>query len=98
VRTPPEPESPAPAGLFRVAPDTVTLAPGDSLYFVAIDSLTGGNSSSTDVEWSATGGTVDASGLYHAPAEAGEYRVVARGANRSDSALVLVATGLWTSP
>ncbi len=89
-------ESPAPAGVVHVAPDTVTMEPGDSMYFVALDSLANGTVGAATVEWSATTGTVDSAGLYRAPSQPGSYRVIARGANGADSALVVVGSGLGT--
>ncbi len=85
-------ETPSPAGAVHVAPDTVTMEPGDSMYFVAFDSLTNGSVGAATVEWSATAGTVDSSGLYRAPSEPGSYRVIAKSANGTDSAVVVVAS------
>ncbi len=66
------------------------MEPGDSLFFVAVDSLIDGFGGVTGVEWSATGGTVDSAGFYRAPSQPGSYRVIAKGANSADSALVIV--------
>src|SRR5512137_1912320 len=60
----------------RVTPASAALAAGDALAFSA--QVTG--TSVTTVTWSVRepgGGTVDASGLYLAPASAGTYHVVA---------------------
>ncbi len=81
---------------MRVAPDTVTMEPGDSLFFVAVDSLATGLRGGAAVVWSASGGTVDSAGLFRAPSQPGSYRVIARGANGADSALVIVGSGLGT--
>ena len=89
-------ETPTPASVVRVAPDTVTMEPGDSLFFVAVDSLATGSRGGAAVVWSASGGTVDAAGLFRAPSQPGSYRVIARGANGADSALVIVGSGLGT--
>ena len=85
-----------PASVVRVAPDTVTMEPGDSLSFVAVDSLATGLRGGAGVVWSASGGTVDSAGLFRAPSQPGSYRVIARGANGADSALVIVGSGLGT--
>ena len=66
------------------------------MYFVALDSLANGTVGAATVEWSATTGTVDSAGLYRAPSQPGSYRVIARGANGVDSALVVVGSGLGT--
>ena len=99
VNAPPTeaPTTPTPAGALRVAPDTVTMVPGDSMYFVAVDSLASGSRGAATVAWSASGGTVDSAGLFRAPSQPGSYRVIARGANGADSALVVVGAGLDTS-
>ena len=94
VPGPESPGNPSGSGAVHVAPDTVTIEPGDSMFFVATDSLANGAKSSAEVEWSATAGTVDASGLYHAPSQPGTYSVVARGSSGSDTATVVVATGV----
>jgi hypothetical protein len=88
----PPTDAPAPTGQVRVAPDTVTMEPGDSMYFVALESLTDGANGAAAVQWSATEGTVDSAGLYHAPSTPGTYRVIAKGSNSSDSALVVVSS------
>ncbi len=85
-----------PASVVRVAPDTVTMEPGDSLFFVAVDSLATGLRGGAAVVWSASGGTVDSAGRFRAPSKPGSYRVIARGANGADSALVIVGSGTGT--
>ncbi len=64
-----------PSGVISVviSPTTTTLAPGATRQFTA--TVTG--TSNTAVTWSASGGTVNASGLYTAPATAGNYVVTA---------------------
>ena len=56
-----------------VSPNSVELAPGDTQTFSA--SVEG--SDDTSVTWGSSGGTIDADGLFTAPAEAGDYTVTA---------------------
>jgi len=58
---------------ISVSPPTATMAPGLTQQFTA--TVTG--TSTTAVTWSATGGQVDANGLYTAPGQAGTYQVTA---------------------
>jgi hypothetical protein len=67
------------------------------MYFIAVDSLANGSRGAATVAWSASAGTVDSAGLFRAPSQPGSYRVIARGANGADSALVVVGSGLDTS-
>lgn len=80
---------------IRVVPDSVTLAPGDSVQFTAsgLDQF-GGDFSFTPV-WSATGGAIDASGLYIAGNRAGTFLVTAAAPNtqvRGQAAVRINAT------
>ena len=72
--------TPAPATLtgVTVAPATATLAPSATRQFTATGAYSDGTSKAVAVAWSATGGTVSASGLYTAPATSGTYRVIGR--------------------
>jgi hypothetical protein len=67
---------PPPAVAVSLSPTSATLLTGGTQQFTA--TVTG--SSNTSVTWSATGGTVSASGLYTAPATAGTYTVKATSA------------------
>ncbi len=58
---------------ISVDPQTATVAPGFTQQFTA--TVTG--TSTTAVIWSATGGQVDANGLYTAPGQVGTYQVTA---------------------
>ncbi len=74
---------------ISVSPGTASLQSGAQQQFVA--SVSG--SSNTAVAWSASGGTVTASGLYVAPSAAGTYTVTATSAadsTKSASAVVTV--------
>jgi uncharacterized protein YjdB len=93
----PEP-TPPPATItsVRLSPRTgVTLPPGGQQQFsasVAWSDANGGQSRAVTVLYSATGGTVDASGLYQAPASAGNYLVIGapEGSTLRDTARVTV--------
>lgn len=73
--TPPSPSpSPSPAGVtVSVTPNSTPLQVGQQKQFTATVS----GSSDTLVSWSATGGTITASGVYTAPTAAGNYTVTA---------------------
>jgi plastocyanin len=67
-----------------ITPTAVSLAPGATQAFTA--------SSSEKASWTASGGTIDATGFFTAPATAGTYRVIARwpAHQRSDTSIVTV--------
>lgn len=65
----------------RVSPETATLAPGAKQAFNATGSYSDGSSSAVSVTWSATGGTIDASGTYTAGNAAGTYHVIGKSAS-----------------
>ena len=61
-----------PSGItLSVIPAAATLRPGEQQQFTAAV----GGTSQTAVQWTATGGTIGAAGLYTAPAAAGSYKV-----------------------
>ena len=66
---------------IRVVPDSVTLAPGDSAQFTAEGLDQFGNDFNFTPVWSATGGVIDANGLYIAGNVAGTFLVTAAGPN-----------------
>jgi hypothetical protein len=53
-----------------ITPTAVSLAPGGTQAFTA--------SSTEKASWTASGGTIDATGFFTAPATAGTYQVIAR--------------------
>jgi hypothetical protein len=61
----------------EVSPTSVSLVPGVSQTFTAVGRLSGGNVVPIGVNWSATGGSIDAGGTYVAGDTAGTYRVTA---------------------
>ncbi len=81
-----------PGVVVRLSPAMASLAPGATQQFAAtVDGTTNG-----EVSWTATGGTITATGLYTAPAAGGGYTVRATSAaepGASGVALVLVAGG-----
>src|SRR5918992_1752286 len=61
----------------EVSPTSVSLAPGVSQTFTALGRLAGGDVAPIGVNWTATGGSIDAGGTYVAGSIAGSYRVIA---------------------
>lgn len=88
VVVPPQPDLAA----IQVAPDPVSLDPGAVYTFSASGRLADGSTVQVGVNWSATGGSIDASGAYKAGATAGTYRVVATHTNGAlaDTAAVTI--------
>jgi hypothetical protein len=88
VVVPPQPDLAA----IYVAPDPVALEPGTSYAFSASGRLADGSTAPVGVTWSATGGSIDAAGVYKAGATAGTYRVVAThtGGSLADTAGVTI--------
>ncbi len=60
-----------------VTPDPITVATGGTQQFTATGHFTGGGTGSVTVDWTATGGTVNSSGLYTAGTTAGDFVVTA---------------------
>jgi hypothetical protein len=60
---------------IEVSPTTVSLAPGVSQTFTALGRLMGGDVVPVGVNWSATGGSIDAGGTFVAGDTAGTYQV-----------------------
>lgn len=88
-----------------VTPSEVTLARGAAARFAATAVLYDGSTSQPTVTWSATGGTIDDTGLYTAGTTLGTYQVVARAnngvADTSDVAITSTpptATAITLSP
>ena len=83
-------DNPEPVSLF-VTPQTVVIGSGDTVAFDFV--LNDGNGGIIDggAEWSATGGTIDGTGLYVAGGQAGEFQVVAASGTLADTASVEVS-------
>jgi hypothetical protein len=62
---------------LEVSPESATLEVGGTHSFTAIGHLSSGFAAPVGVVWSATGGTVDASGVYTAGQTTGTYQVIA---------------------
>jgi hypothetical protein len=75
---------------MSITPDTALLAPGTSQGFTARGLLRDGSSVNLRVKWSVSGGTIDSTGLYAAPASQGHYRVFAEASGVTDSADVSI--------
>lgn len=80
--------------LLRVEPTDTTLDQGDQARFRALGDWSDGHSEPASVTWSATGGTIDPTGVYQAAA-AGVFTVVARA---TSSALEASATANVVAP
>ncbi len=83
--------APPPSQLSHIVitPASVTLAPGGSQQFSAHGVLTTGGTTPVQVAYTASGGSISASGLYSAGTATGQYQVVAR-----ESATGLTATAV----
>jgi hypothetical protein len=77
---------------ITVSPGTASLLVGTTQAFSAVGILADGSTTQIGVNWTATGGTVDASGVYTAGSVTGTYRVVAvtTDGSRADTAVVTV--------
>lgn len=80
---------------LAVLPGTVTLNAGDTQQFIVEgrDQFNRFTTAPSGVAWSATGGTISASGLFTADAQAGNFSVSAVGGTFSGSAAVEILTG-----
>ncbi|HEX3233684.1 MAG TPA: right-handed parallel beta-helix repeat-containing protein [Gemmatimonadales bacterium] len=79
-----------PTVILTVSPDTATLLPGAQRTFVAALRLSDGTPTNDSIRWTASGGTIDAGGLFTAGKTSGKYRVsaVAATSGAGDSAAV----------
>ncbi|HZE75896.1 MAG TPA: right-handed parallel beta-helix repeat-containing protein [Gemmatimonadales bacterium] len=75
-----------------LAPATVTLVPGGTQQFIGYGRTSTGDSISTPVSFTATGGTVSAGGLYTAGQTTGTFRVIATSTttNLADTSAVTI--------
>src|ERR1041385_4533745 len=86
-------------------PSQVTVSTGGTVQFAVAGSWSDGSSAVPAVNWSATGGSVSADGLYTAGATAGTFRVIASYGGMADTSTVVVGapvsrtlTSLTVSP
>jgi hypothetical protein len=75
-----------------VAPASATVAAGKRQTFNAVGWLSDSTTAAIGVTWTATGGYIDAGGVYTAGSSAGTYRVIAKAAsaNVADTVPVIV--------
>jgi len=95
---PPPPPPPPVLEKVTLLPASATLAPAATRQFVAYGRTTAGDSISVNVEFTATGGTVTAGGLYTAGATAGSYRVIATSSGLADTSTITVTQPLGSGP
>ena len=88
--------NPLDLAVVQVTPEAVTLPSGGSYQFTALAILPDSVAIVPDVIWTATGGTITASGLFTAGTTPGTYQISAqiRGRNRTGTAPVQVAPSL----
>jgi hypothetical protein len=97
--TQPEP-TPPPAPVVEqvtLIPASVTLAPSVSKQFSAYGRTTTGDSVSVPVTFTATGGTITASGLFTAGSSYGTFRVVAKSGILADTSAVTITVPLGST-
>lgn len=84
---------------LRVSPDSVSLLAGEAHTYTVAGVLADGSTTAVGVTWAATGGTIDAGGVFTAGDGAGKYRVVATQSSGTlaDTAVVTVTVPV-TSP
>src|SRR5437879_6758456 len=77
-----------------LTPPSASVVVGGTLQFGTYAKRRNGDSVTVGVAWSATGGSITASGLYSAGASAGAYRVIATqsGGTLADTAAVTITT------
>ncbi|MGH7559689.1 MAG: hypothetical protein ACRENB_01585 [Gemmatimonadales bacterium] len=78
---------------LEILPRSVSLLSGDAAQFVAYGRYSDGSSEPTAVQWTATGGTIDANGLFRASGGAGIVVVVAQqsgGLRLADTSVVSI--------
>ncbi len=88
---------------FRINPSSVTVGAGDQRQFSAVADWSDGSNTLPIVAWSATGGSITASGLFVAGTTPGSYHVIgAVAGGLADTSTVTVAppvlTGLSATP
>lgn len=76
------------AEMLSISPEMPTVLPGMSLQFGYAFAWAPGN---TGVTWQASGGTIDANGIFTAPSQAGTYTIQARS---SDSPNIVTSTAV----
>ncbi len=67
----------------RVTPREPQLTPGQTLAFSVIGRLANGKEAPIGVVWTATGGSIDPAGVYHAGSTPGNFSVIASNTGRT---------------
>jgi hypothetical protein len=82
----------------RIAPDALTLQPGATFTFAVSGLMSDGATVPVTGTWTATGGTIDNAGAYHAGTTAGQFRVIVtqQGGTLADTAAVTISTAAPT--
>jgi hypothetical protein len=80
---------------LTILPDSTGVKTGGTRQFAVSGTWSDGSTTTPAVVWATNGGTISTSGMYEAPATAGNYRVVATQKNgtRADTAKVTVTAG-----
>lgn len=73
-----------------LTPHDVSLPPGGTQRFSAVETMSGGGQAAAEASFTVTGGSIDAEGVYTAPAAAGTYGVVGHDGELYDTATVVV--------
>ena len=73
-----------------ISPVTVSVQTGATQQFSAVGRLSNGNNTAVAATYTATGGTVNAQGLYSAGTATGSFRVIATASSFADTAVVTV--------
>ena len=81
-----------------VTPDAVTLQPGATFTFAVSGLMSDGSTVPVTGTWTATGGTIDSTGAYHAGSTAGQFRVIVtqQGGTLADTAAVTISAAAPT--
>jgi len=78
---------------IEVIPTSVSVAPGASVTFQAVGIDSNSDTVPVSVFWSASGGTIDQTGNWTAPAATGTYDIQASNGQFTDSATGVVSSG-----
>jgi parallel beta-helix repeat protein len=97
--TPPTPPPAPTLAAVRLSPDTATVASGRTVQFTARARLSDSSVSTVGATYTATGGTINTSGLYTAGSTAGAFTIVAAYQGLADTSTVTIpATAPAPSP
>lgn len=69
--------STTPVASFALEPASATVRPGEEVRFKAVAKDSAGKEVKVPVRWTAFGGSIDETGVYRAPAEVGDYVILA---------------------